>query len=217
MMTFRDTRSVGQRVPTRRQLFGPMERGLLDSLTADSTINRRNRGKANPVVLLLLESPHADEYMCDRESARIQSIAPAQGVTGDRINAHLAEVLKHGLSPEDCGGASVVIANPVPYQASLVSISNQQKKWRPVGDAVWAALWKIEAVREHFAERLRQCNPDIVINACTGARAKSLPYAMNALVATFVAARCPAAKLYATTHPSSWWKAGHRWLKPVLV
>ena len=167
-------------------------------------------------MLLLLESPHKDEYKHDSELEPLQSIAPAQGATGNSIQAHFPEVLRSGLSPDLCDGASVVIANPIPYQTSLVSISNQPSKWRPVRDAVWAAFWKVEAVKEHFAERLCRYNPDIVVNACTSARSNDLPYANNAHVATFVAANCPAAKLFATTHPSSWRIPSHRSLKPVL-
>lgn len=174
------------------------------------------RREGQSVVLLLLESPHKDEYKHNPELEPLRSIAPAQGVTGSNIQAYFHEVLKCGLSPDLCGGASVFIANPMPYQASLASISNNQRKWRPVKNAVWAALWKVEAVKADFAQRLCRYNPDVVINACTSARSNDLPYAISAHVAAFVVAHCPAAKLFATTHPSSWRNASRRWLKPVL-
>lgn len=173
------------------------------------------RREGQSVLLLLLESPHKDEYKHDAELEPLRSIAPAQGDTGSNIQAHFHEVLKCGLSPDLCRGASVVIANPIPYQASLVSISNDQGGWHSVKDAVWAALWMNRVVKEHLAERLRRYNPDIVVNACTREGSRDLPYTNNAHVAIFVAAHCPTAKLFATTHPSSWWKASNRWLKPV--
>ena len=173
------------------------------------------RREGQSVVLLLLESPHKNEYKYDPEPESLQSIAPAQGATGNNIQRHFPEVLKCGLSPALCDGASVVIANPIPYQTSLVSISDEPRKWRPVRDAVWAALWNNRVVKAHFAERLRQYNPHVVINACTSARSPDLPYTYSVHVAKFVAAQYPTAKLFTTTHPFSWWRASCRRLKPV--
>ena len=124
-------------------------------------------------------------------------------------------VLKNGLSRGLCDGASVVIANPVPYQASLGSIMEECNDWHTVRDAVWATLWNIGAVREDFRDRLRHYNPNIVIDACTSGRSRHPVYSMNAHVAISVAAHCSEAMLYASTHPSSWFKPENRWSKRV--
>ena len=166
------------------------------------------------VVLLLLESPHIEEYKCDPSSGRIQPVAPAQGDTGKQIEKHLATVLKD-LSRDLCDGARVVIANPVPYQASLGSIIKECENWRTVRDAVWAALWNIEAVRKDFRDRLCRYHPNIIINACTNDPSRHPVYSMNAHVTISVAAHCSETMLYASTHPSSWFNAGNRWLKRV--
>lgn len=166
------------------------------------------------IVLLLLESPHIKEYRPDC-SGRIRPVAPAQGHTGTQIKWHLATVLKNGLCRDLCDGASVVIANPVPYQASLGYILKKGVGWRSVKNEVWAALWNIEAIRNDFHERLRGYNPRIVINACTQGTSKRLAYDMRLHVALSVAAHCSQAKLYAITHPGSWIKAENRWLKRV--
>ena len=176
----------------------------------------RSRPKASRTVLLLLESPHIHEYGCDTESGSMCPIAPAQGATGRQIEQHLADVLSSGnLSRELCDGAKVIVANPVPYQASLGSIvevpnvsahRRQEIKGR-LRDAVWEALWNIEAVRRDFADRLRRYAPEVVINACTRTVGKH--------VAVSVAAHSPKSKQYKTTHPSSWFNQNNRWLKQV--
>lgn len=179
-------------------------------------------------VLLLLESPHVDEYACDPESKRMRPIAPAQGKTGTRIQDHLAEVLSRGdLPPERLDGARVIIANPVPYQASLGSIvkvpdvnARERKKVKSrVKDVVWQALWDIEAVRRDFKARLRRYVPRIVINGCTRTMsdARTAKCSRSACVAEFVAAHCPDAEQYETTHPSSWFNGSYRWLKRVSL
>ena len=177
-------------------------------------------------ILLLLESPHVEEYQSDPESGWLRRNAPAQGNTGRRIQEHFADVLSRGeLSHELCDGAKVVIANPVQYLASLRSIveildvdTKERREIRSrVRDAVWLALWSIEAVRRDFEERLRRYEARVVINACTRtmSNAWTAPYPMSAHVAAFVAAHCPSAEQYETTHPSRWFDERNRWLKHV--
>ena len=141
-------------------------------------------------------------------------IAPAQGTTGRLIEKHLADVLRGGdLSRELCDGARVIVANPVPYQASLGSIvevpnvskCERRKIKECLRDAVWEALWNIEVVRRDFEDRLRRYAPGVIINACTKKASKH--------VAVFVAAHSPNSKQYETTHPSSWFNQNHRQLK----
>ena len=181
----------------------------------------RSHPRVSRTVLLLLESPHVDEYGrhagLTSMSQSLWPIAPAQSATGRRIEKYLAEVLKSGdLSRELCDGARVIVANPVPYQASLGSIlevpdaSPYRKRIikEHVRDAVWETLWNIEAVRRDFRDRLRQYAPGVVISACTRSLSKH--------VAEFVATHCPNSELYETTHPSSWFNRNNLWLKRVL-
>ena len=178
----------------------------------------RCRPRASRTVLILLESPHIHEYGCDAESGRMWPKAPAQGATGRRIEQHLADILRGGdLSRELCDGDRVIVANPVPYQASLgsivevpnVSVHRRREIRERLRDAVWEALWNIEAVRGGFEDRLRRYAPGVVINACTRTLGKH--------VAVFVAAHSPNSKQYETTHPSSWFNQKNRWLKQVLL
>ncbi len=165
-------------------------------------------------VLLLLESPHIKEYGGDAKAGSMSPIAPAQGATGTRIKTHFADVLQRSdLTRELCGHARVIVANPIPYQASLGSIldlSNISVDKRPaikrrVRDSVWEALWNMEKVRRDFEERLLRYAPGVVINACTRA--------LSNYIAVFVAKHCPNSRLYETTHPSSWINQNHRYLK----
>ena len=124
---------------------------------------------ASRTVLLLLESPHVDEYGRGAESGRMWPIAPAQGTTERQIEDHLVDVLSRGGVPRElCDGARVILANPVPYQASLGSIvkipsrvpANRRREIRGrVRDSVWETLWNIEVVRRDFEDRLRRYAP----------------------------------------------------------
>ena len=136
-------------------------------------------------IVLLVESPHKDEY----QFANINyPIAAANGQTGRNINKYLSEVLlaiqrkltNAGLNEAEYikRDGHVIISNPIQFQTSLnaiheKSLRGERKKLR---DNVWKALWNEgeggEAVARYiqlcFRARLNTYRPSLIINACTG-------------------------------------------------
>ena len=133
-------------------------------------------------IVVVLESPHKDEY---ENSATPTGdvghpIAPAQGRTGTRMQNFFCGVLRscptlYGQLEEH---TRVVISNPVPFQASLVSIVSVpaskndsknavERKRKKLRDAVWSALWEYLPIQDDFQTRLESYCPDFIINACT--------------------------------------------------
>ena len=124
-------------------------------------------------LVVVVESPHKDEYHNEDLSS---PIAAAQGSTGCGIQNHLAEIVNlvadvadkvPGLRDE----YRVIIANPIRWQTSLSSLHGKSPRyapWKNLRNAVWDALWGIDAVRCDFLARLCNYNPSIVVNACTG-------------------------------------------------
>ncbi len=143
-------------------------------------------------VVLLLESPHKDEYSYPEGDKPPVPIAPAQGKTGDRISAHIHEVIATHLG---MGPYSLVICNPIQYQTSMHFV-HRQSLWkgrvlirdcqgRPatrttqaIRDRVWRTIWNAERdesgspAERCFLRRLREFGPILIINACTGSRDK---------------------------------------------
>lgn len=119
----------------------------------------------NKTILLIIESPHKDEYTED-----FSPIAPAQGVTGDRIDKFLCTILKHNNCKIENGEYNILICNPVQFQTSLRSLYppkltlNKSAK-SGIKDKVWKKIFEKE--KKDFEKRLDIYNPKIVINACT--------------------------------------------------
>lgn len=121
-----------------------------------------------PSLILLLESPHKDEYTKD---GLFRPIAPAMGQTGDKIDAYL-----EGLTNEFLGRSlwkenriNVILCNPVQFQASVFEIHKKPLQ-NPTIKGIRNKLWKDlfdHGERELFLKRLKSYNPTAIINACT--------------------------------------------------
>lgn len=102
-------------------------------------------------LLLVLESPHKDEFTGEP--------SPAKGQTGKFIVNHLRSVA--GL--ESAGELPLVLINAVQYQCSL-----GEKPSGGCRDAIFMAYWD-KGGREQFTQRLREVfrAGDILVCCCT--------------------------------------------------
>ena len=169
----------------------------------DQLRQREQRGIGN--IVLLLESPHKDEYIADPKR-------PACGKTGDNIDRCLGTVLSR---IEECEGqqpivpgSHVIISNPIQFQTSLHAIHGKSPradngKWGTLRDNVWRTLWNEEHIQQCFRERLVDTyNPTLIINACTGDRKNT--DSLKRHVEDFVRAALQNVPHYYVGHPASW-------------
>lgn len=107
-----------------------------------------------PSVILVLESPHKDEYRSDP--------LPANGTTGRHIRK-FAGVLAQSLGVAE--DSDLVILNAVPYQCSL---GRSTKLFR---SRVFRQAW-VNGGSELFIARLKTWyrEGDVIVNACTAGR-----------------------------------------------
>lgn len=131
----------------------------------DIALNHTNK----PVILLILESPHKDEYDDD-----FNPIAPANGATGAEIQIKIRKVLEeivlnHNVQLKD-KTYYLIISNPVPYQTSLNYFHKQSLDgiYKTLRNKVWGALWSIKSIQDDFEKKILDYDPDLIINACTG-------------------------------------------------
>lgn len=154
-------------------------------------------------IVLLLESPHTDEYDDDMNPK-----VPACGSTGrqlsgcrtnsaqrhiDWIATHLKENFIKLL-----GCYPLILCNPIQYQTSLHHLLGNNWK-RKIRNDVWKQIWEIPAVKKDFISRFEKYNPALIINACTSPA--------SAEVEKYVLGRCNLnADIYycSSYHPSSW-------------
>lgn len=147
-----------------------------------------------PVILMILESPHKNEYKY--EGDKIIPIAPAQGKTGINIEEHIEYIIREIKKYQklDCGEYRFLICNPVPYQTSLDALFGKGIV-SDLRNKVWKAIWDCEFCKEDFNKKIGKYKPKIIINACT----KDLKEYINMYLQ-----ENKYENIFSTTHPASW-------------
>ena len=118
------------------------------------------------VMILVLESPHKDEY-----DHTHKALGPAYGETGDNINTYLADILNvailNSVLNNQCSLTKydLILVNAVQHQCSFGA--------NPLlfRDAMFLYYWEKEYYRKDFSKRLTKViskyNSCIVVNCCT--------------------------------------------------
>lgn len=153
-------------------------------------------------IVLLLESPHKDEYQHNHINC---PKAPAMGQTGIRIERCLGTVLSKTrtdyirVAPDNPElieiGRHVVLSNPIQFQTSLDTIHDQGIV-QGLRNSVWRTLWEEEHIKQCFRERINTYRPRLIVNACTRA--------LKSTVKRFVRETLLNVPLYNAPHPASW-------------
>ncbi len=110
--------------------------------------------KNHKIIVLVLESPHKDEYK-DKKP-----IAPARGGTGNSLDTYLSGLITPHLKDEIT--YEIVLMNSIQYQCSLGAMNT--KVYR---DRIWIYCWFKLNARKNFSRRLSDYKPDIILNLCT--------------------------------------------------
>ena len=160
--------------------------------------------KSIPKIILVLESPHIDEYRVkscskDNNCSAIDFVrpAPARGVTGVNIKGYLPKI----FASEEFKEYKVAIVNPIQYQCSL---GGNDKKLK---DEFFCNLLRIPKYESCFRNRLELVyNPqnDLLINCCTKGDNRKLVWDKILLVWRGIRGENAKFPLLQMNHPSSW-------------
>jgi len=155
----------------------------------------------NNVILLLLESPHRDEYILKKN--KLSPIAPAQGNTGCDINRHIKEAMGNMSLPE--GSYSLLIINPVPYITSLGAFYTRKLE-KNIRNRIWETLWSIPAVQDDFLKRCLSYNPSYILNCCTSqGSASGLQSKVSSLLIQHASSFSSSLIVFSGKHPAINW------------
>ena len=113
--------------------IGKLSREVSDECYAES--NRNNR------ILLILESPHVDEFRETPPQA-------ASGNTGNNVFDFANRVFS------SCEGWGLWVINAIEYPCSL--LQNISKTGKDIRDVVLFEMWKLDEVRESLKRRLKK-------------------------------------------------------------
>lgn len=162
-----------------------------------------NAPKEQPRLIIILESPHKDEY---HQSSKIP-IGPANGITGDNIRKHINSALNLGPNGSILydDRYSLILINPIQFQCSM-------GKSKPVlRDNTFIELWN-NGGENDFCQRLHSyCREsDVVVNCCTKGERNLRTLVRDAIDQT---CRLPTSvRLVHRCHPSSGhWQTGFEW------
>jgi|LGVE01.1.fsa_nt_gb hypothetical protein len=111
-------------------------------------------------IVLILESPHVEEY----KSKFNYKPAPALGSTGLSLKQHFIKILDDFMTTDmtiEDGEYHIILANAIQYQCSL------GQKPGIFRDEVWLKLWVTQKYKQLFMDRIKDYDPDIIINCCT--------------------------------------------------
>lgn len=162
--------------------------------SADTPLARVGR-PADRCLVMVLESPHVDEY----DPTHCYTPWPANGSTGSNIQSRALELAKLFGVPQETG---LVLINAIPYQCSQ---GKAGKDWRLRRDQVFEHAWRQEATRALFRARLKHwVRPrDVLVNACT--KGPSCKPALRDLVeAGMTGLFDDTVRRFRLHHPSSW-------------
>ncbi|MBP8232111.1 MAG: hypothetical protein KAY22_07385 [Rhizorhabdus sp.] len=157
-------------------------------------------GKLRGCVVLVVESPHKDEY------SRQGSVwIPGEPLTGAR--SKLDQYLPDAIN---CAGPSfsdknVVLCNPVQLQASLAELMQNKAigLQRDIRNLVWRRLFRIPAIKCDFKDRIQSYQPSLILVGTTGELAGPV----------FTALRGIGAMVRQVSPHPSWWSNS----KPPIV
>lgn len=163
-------------------------------------------------VVLILESPHFEEYR-DRDHP-----VPAAGETGEGIRDYLQMALEL-LRGANLRRRPLILANAIRYQCSLGGCSTSGIATRFHRDSVFVRMWNLppHTARANFRARLRQYvgahqplsqvhpNGYVVINACTsGDKHSKLQRQLRMMVEDAVRDELGHGSHIRVEHPCSW-------------
>lgn len=120
--------------------------------------------KSYKIIVIILESPHIDEY--DKAKCKIAP-APALGTTGCNLDDGFVDTLNDFMTTNEGmiedSIYKVILMNAVQFQCSL----GLEPIVGKIRDENFLSLWASDAIVQNFKERLEKYQPDIVINCCT--------------------------------------------------
>ncbi len=172
-------------------------------------------------MILVLESPHIDEFNFCCDSQESKAIGPANGITGLNIRKDICAPTRDFLAlsfvhPQDV--FALILMNSVPYQCSLGKNLGGPENIGPRKDRdkVFMACWG--KAKQDFCNRLTRylTEETLVINACTrGEHRVGTGYQWLRNLVEDAIVECGVRPRYHLRryHPSSrdYWSSGKSW------
>ena len=165
----------------------------------DYSQNNTNRN----CILIILESPHFDEY----DTITHQAKGPAYGTTGKWFEKNFLNILNNSNVVLDKNLIyDIIFINSVQYQAS----QGMKPLKLLIKDKNWLSFWH-KGFNADLCKRIRTFNRNtIIINACTYGGKKLHDRVHSVLYCAYQKHIGNTNNLYQSYHPSTWWREERR-------
>jgi hypothetical protein len=169
--------------------------------TAKDFLGRKladSRPTGEPCLILILESPHINEFE--------DGLGPAKGPTGARIRSH---ILDEALGFRGYSDYGLILVNAIQYQCSL---GDSTRKHR---DRIFRCVWE-NGGKECFIERIKKYfhDGDVIAICCTKGKDRcDVSNELRVLVHKAIKEEevlVKVGKVLRKTHPASWWSSRNR-------
>jgi len=188
-------------LPCPDQYFADLIDGQLITRTREDidyhgnkTANGINGSNLNCVIVIVLESPHKEEFGITGLPK-----GPAMGKTGSffirNTKGFVDFISNSGVSYILKGNYQLVYVNSVQYKTSLrISLNTQSA--RTGRDNIWLSVFNNDGGEIDLKQRLKALRPQLVINLCTKGVKNLQLYVDKAISVPY--------KYTFGTHPSTW-------------
>lgn len=138
-------------------------------------------------VVVLLESPHKDEF-----DENFNPLVPLNGAAGKRFDKKIVDKMQSwfkNVSKNQGDVFEIILFNPVPYQTSMHHFLSNKIPYQPLAglptiipnlpldrklrDAFWLLLFDKPCCKDYFLQWVQNSSPQYIINCCTGNASKN--------------------------------------------
>ena len=149
-----------------------------------------------PVLLIVLESPHSDEY--DNNG---QPIGPALGSTGNNFDQHFLRMLNSSFKFKQALNSDlvykVIFINSVQYQASQGLPLWDSEENQDTRDKNWIRFWDLGFSKDIINRLEFYEESKVILNLCTIGKSNLKDKVSQSLRSSNI-------RFYLGTHPASW-------------
>lgn len=167
--------------------FSKQEREKVDILDLSTDINKEDK-----TIVIVLESPHIDEYLSDNKFGP----TPAIGKTGTNLQKYFnhEKIFEKIERTDEYQNYRVILMNVIQYQCSL---GVDTKIFR---DDIFDGLLEDVDIVGDFVNRLKSYNPNVIFNGCTEGKNKI----RRKKISKIIRDNFDNVILFEMNHPSCW-------------
>lgn len=157
---------IGNLINENNQYNSKINLSLTSKEKVDNICSKKST--KNGSIVVIIESPHIDEFKKTYSVNQKNIYLPARGKTGKNIEEHLSKHLDGCLINKEVQSNfseqisyPIFLCNSIQYQTSLGKTPEKHRTKN------WYAMWLSQKIRNEFIARVQLLNPTLILNCAT--------------------------------------------------